>query len=163
MANPTTFSVVLTRLYSILKALKSQKLISILVTGMGALSAITYDYDLDVLIVGAGFSGIYQLHKYRLLNLRAKIFEAGSNLGGVWFWHNFPGARVDIPVPMYEFSSEDLWKEWYWSERYPSQKELRSYFEHVEKKLDVKKDRTPNLAIPMRQEKLDRASNCCWP
>ncbi|KAJ4494607.1 cyclohexanone monooxygenase [Lentinula edodes] len=107
---------------------------------MGALSAITYDYDLDVLIVGAGFSGIYQLHKYRLLNLRAKIFEAGSNLGGVWFWHNFPGARVDIPVPMYEFSSEDLWKEWYWSERYPSQKELRSYFEHVEKKLDVKKD-----------------------
>ncbi|KAJ3997947.1 cyclohexanone monooxygenase [Lentinula boryana] len=107
---------------------------------MGDSSAITYDHDLDVLIVGAGFSGIYQLHKYRLLHLRTKIFEAGSDLGGVWFWHNFPGARVDIPVPMYEFSSEDLWKDWYWTERYPSQKELRSYFEHVEMKLDVKKD-----------------------
>ncbi|KAJ3769110.1 cyclohexanone monooxygenase [Lentinula raphanica] len=107
---------------------------------MGDSSATVYDYDLDVLIVGAGFSGIYQLHKYRLLNLRAKIFEAGSDLGGVWFWHNFPGARVDIAVPMYEFSSEDLWKDWYWSERYPSQEELRSYFDHVEKKLDVKKD-----------------------
>ncbi|KIK69888.1 hypothetical protein GYMLUDRAFT_236350 [Collybiopsis luxurians FD-317 M1] len=99
-----------------------------------------YDYDLDVLIIGAGFGGIYQLYQVRLLNLRAKIFEAGSDLGGVWFWNSYPGARVDVPVPAYEFSLKEIWEDWYWTERYPGRDELLAYFAHVEKKLDVKKD-----------------------
>ncbi|KAF5365531.1 hypothetical protein D9757_013936 [Collybiopsis confluens] len=98
------------------------------------------DYDLDVLIIGAGFSGIYQLYKCRLLNLRAKIFEAGSDLGGVWYWNCYPGARVDVPVPSYEFTLREIWEDWWWTERYPGQEEIRAYFAHVEKKLDIKKD-----------------------
>ncbi|KAF9068549.1 FAD dependent oxidoreductase [Rhodocollybia butyracea] len=106
-----------------------------------------YDYDLDVLVVGAGFSGIYQLYHLRKLGFLVKIFEAVSDPGGVWAAHFFPGARVDVAVPGYEFSSEDLWKDWYWTERYPSQKELKAYFTYVVKKLDLRKDMCFNTRV----------------
>ncbi|KAG7088770.1 hypothetical protein E1B28_012736 [Marasmius oreades] len=96
--------------------------------------------DLDVLIVGAGFSGCYNLHKLRKLGCSVKIFEAGTDLGGVWHQNCYPGARVDSHVPLYEFSMEELWKDWSWSEKFPGYAEIQKYFQHVDSKLDLKRD-----------------------
>ncbi|KAF2687068.1 FAD/NAD(P)-binding domain-containing protein [Lentithecium fluviatile CBS 122367] len=96
--------------------------------------------ETDVLIVGAGFGGIYLMHKLRQLGFKCKIYEAGKELGGIWHWNCYPGARVDTQVPIYEYSISEVWQDWTWSERYPGFAELRRYFEHVEKKLDIKKD-----------------------
>jgi len=68
------------------------------------------------------------------------VLEAGKDLGEVWWWNNYPGARVDTCWPFYDFSDPDLWQDWTWEERFPGRDELCRYFEHVEKKWDVKKD-----------------------
>ncbi|KAJ3788398.1 cyclohexanone monooxygenase [Lentinula aff. detonsa] len=95
---------------------------------------------LDVLCVGAGFAGIFELYHLRSLGYSVKVFEAAEDIGGVW-WHNcYPGARVDSIVPVYEFSDEKVWADWSWSEKYPDWKELRRYFQHVDEKLDIRKD-----------------------
>lgn len=96
--------------------------------------------DLDVLIVGAGFGGVYLLHQLRKLGYKCKVYEAGTDLGGIWHWNCYPGARVDSAVPVYEYSIPEVWKDWTWSELYPGWAELRRYFDHVDKKLDIKKD-----------------------
>lgn len=73
----------------------------------------TYAQELetDVIIVGAGFGGVYLLHKLRdELGLKCKVYEAAGGLGGVWHWNCYPGARVDTPVPIYEYSIEKVWK-----------------------------------------------------
>ena len=101
----------------------------------------SHEIDTDVLIVGAGFGGIYLLHKLRDEHgLDVKCFEAGKDLGGTWHWNCYPGARVDSPIPVYEYSIEKVWKNWSWSEKYPGWQELRRYFDHVEEQLHVKKD-----------------------
>ncbi|KAJ4481533.1 hypothetical protein C8J55DRAFT_511949 [Lentinula edodes] len=98
------------------------------------------DLTLDILCVGAGFAGLFELYHLRSLGYSVKVFEAGGDIGGVW-WHNcYPGARVDSIVPVYEFSDEKLWKDWSWTEKYPDWKELRRYFQHVDDKLDLRKD-----------------------
>ena len=94
----------------------------------------------DVLIVGAGFAGLYQLHRLRKLGFSVRVVEAGAGLGGIWHWNCYPGARVDTHVPMYEYSAEELWKDWNWSERFPSWSEIRRYFEYVDKKWDLSRD-----------------------
>ena len=96
--------------------------------------------DFDVVIVGAGFAGVYQLHKLRSLGLRAVLLEAGSALGGIWHWNCYPGARVDSHVPLYEFSDEAVWRGWYWDERFPDWRALRQYFDHVEDVWDLSRD-----------------------
>jgi phytoene dehydrogenase-like protein len=63
-----------------------------------------------------------------------KVFEAGSDIGGIWYWNCYPGARVDSYGPLYQFSSEELWRDWNYSELYLSWEELRAYFRHVDKK-----------------------------
>ena len=82
--------------------------------------------ELDVLVVGAGFAGLYQLDHLRRLGYNVKVFEAGSDIGGVWYWNCYPGARVDTYGPLYQFSSEELWRDWNYSEFYPSWEELRA-------------------------------------
>ncbi|KAK3114675.1 hypothetical protein LTR53_006761 [Teratosphaeriaceae sp. CCFEE 6253] len=97
--------------------------------------------ECDVLIVGAGFGGVYLMHRLRdELGFNCKIYEAGTELGGIWHWNCYPGARVDTQVPIYEYSLPTIWKDWTWTEKYPDWQELRAYFEHVESKLNVKKD-----------------------
>lgn len=96
---------------------------------------------LDAVIAGAGFSGIYILHRLRdELKLNVKILEAGSDVGGTWYWNTYPGARVDCPAPVYGFGIEEVWKNWSWSELYPGQEELEAYFHHVDQVLRIKKD-----------------------
>ena len=93
--------------------------------------------ELDALVVGGGFGGIHTLYKLRQLGLNAKIFEAGSALGGVWHWNRYPGARVDSEVPFYQLSVREVWKDWTWSERFPGHEELRRYFKHAANALGV--------------------------
>ena len=96
--------------------------------------------ELDVIIVGAGFAGIYLLDRLRGMGMSVQVFEAGSGPGGVWHWNCYPGARVDSPGPMYQFSREDLWRDWKFSELYPSWEEIREYFRYVDQKLALSRD-----------------------
>ena len=95
---------------------------------------------LDALIIGAGFHGLYQLYRLRQKGFSVRLFEAGADLGGTWYWNCYPGARVDSHVPNYEFSLPTLWRDWNWTERFPSWQELRRYFHHVDKKLHLSWD-----------------------
>ncbi len=96
--------------------------------------------DHDVIVVGAGFAGLYQLYRLRQQGFRVKLYEAGAELGGIWYWNCYPGARVDTHVPMYEYGLEEIWSEWNWSERFPGWAELRRYFNFVDQKLDLRRD-----------------------
>ncbi|EYE91851.1 flavin-containing monooxygenase [Aspergillus ruber CBS 135680] len=112
--------------------------------------------DLDVLIIGGGFSGCLLLHKIRdELKLNVKIIEAGPSVGGTWYWNRYPGARVDCPVPGYELFSPAVWKDWRWKERYPSQAELKAYFEHVDRVLSISKDCLFNSMVTSAQFSVD--------
>jgi cyclohexanone monooxygenase len=95
----------------------------------------------DTVIVGAGFAGLYMLHRLRAQNTSAIVFEAGTSVGGTWYWNRYPGARVDIESQEYCYSfSSALDEEWRWSERYVAQPEILRYLEHVAKKFDLKRD-----------------------
>ncbi|KAL0950638.1 hypothetical protein HGRIS_007426 [Hohenbuehelia grisea] len=96
--------------------------------------------ELDVLIVGTGLSGVYQLYQMRKRGLDVLAFEDGGDLGGVWYWNRYPGARVDSQHSIYQLTPEELWKDWSWSERFPASSELREYFRYVDEKLDLKRD-----------------------
>ncbi|GAD96066.1 steroid monooxygenase (CpmA), putative [Paecilomyces variotii No. 5] len=96
--------------------------------------------EVDALVVGGGFSGVFILHELRKRGLKTVIYEAGKDLGGTWRWNCYPGAAVDSEVPEYQYSIPETYKDWTWSTNYPSYKELRAYFDHVEKVLDIKKD-----------------------
>ncbi|MDP9438658.1 MAG: NAD(P)/FAD-dependent oxidoreductase [Actinomycetota bacterium] len=98
--------------------------------------------DFDAVIVGAGFSGLYMLHRLRNeMGLSARVYEEGSGVGGTWYWNRYPGARSDSDSYIYSYSfSEELWQEWEWSERYPEQSEIRSYLEHVADRFDLRRD-----------------------
>lgn len=89
--------------------------------------------ELDAVIVGAGFGGVYQLKRLRDLGYKAKLLECGGDYGGVWYWNRYPGARVDSSIPHYEFDDPALWKTWTWKQRFPDSCELRAYFAHVAK------------------------------
>lgn len=95
----------------------------------------------DVVVVGAGFAGLYLLHRLRGLGLRALVLEAADGVGGTWYWNRYPGARCDVHSMFYSYSfSEELEQEWEWSERYPAQPEILSYLEHVADRFDLRRD-----------------------
>jgi cyclohexanone monooxygenase len=95
----------------------------------------------DAVIVGAGFSGLYMLHRLRRQGLSVRVYEAGSGVGGTWYWNRYPGARVDIESQEYSYSfSPELDAEWVWSERYASQPELLRYLNHVADRFDLRPD-----------------------
>src|SRR5689334_17907810 len=88
--------------------------------------------ELDAVVVGAGFAGLYALHKLRSTGLATRAFEAGSGVGGTWFWNRYPGARCDVESMEYSYQfSDELQQEWVWSERYAPQAEILAYLEHV--------------------------------
>jgi cation diffusion facilitator CzcD-associated flavoprotein CzcO len=95
----------------------------------------------DVAIVGAGFAGMYLIHRLRKAGFTVRAFEAGSDVGGTWYWNRYPGCRVDITSPEYSYEfSEELQQEWEWSERYATQPELLRYANHVADRFDLRKD-----------------------
>lgn len=104
-----------------------------------ASAAIKADYD--AVVVGAGFAGLYMIHKLRSLGLSILAFEAGSGVGGTWFWNRYPGARCDVYSLEYSYSfDEALQREWVWTERYPAQAEILRYIEHVADRFDLRRD-----------------------
>ncbi len=97
--------------------------------------------EYDAVVVGAGFAGMYMLHRLRQLGLSAVVLEAGSGVGGTWYWNRYPGARCDSESYYYSFSfDEELQQEWAWSERYAGQAEILRYLNHVADRFDLRRD-----------------------
>jgi cyclohexanone monooxygenase len=99
--------------------------------------------DLDVIVVGAGFAGLYMLHSLRELGLSVRVYEQGGGVGGTWYWNRYPGARCDSESVYYMFSdhmSEEILGEWNWTERYAAQPEILRYLEFVTDKMDLRRD-----------------------
>jgi cation diffusion facilitator CzcD-associated flavoprotein CzcO len=98
--------------------------------------------DYDAVIIGAGFSGLYQLHRLRdELGLSVKVIEKADDVGGTWYWNRYPGARCDSESHIYCYSfNDELLEEWEWSERYPAQPEVLEYLRFAADQLDLRQD-----------------------
>src|SRR5450631_1515721 len=97
--------------------------------------------QVDVVIVGAGFAGMYMLHRVRGLGMSAVVFEAAAGVGGTWYWNRYPGARCDVESMQYSYSfSPELEQDWQWSELFASQPEILRYANHVADRLDLRRD-----------------------
>src|SRR5689334_2911016 len=95
----------------------------------------------DAVIVGAGFAGLYMLYRLRGLGFTARVYEAGNDIGGTWYWNRYPGARCDVESMEYSYSfSEELQQEWHWSERYAPQPEILAYANHVADRFKLRSD-----------------------
>ena len=107
-------------------------------TGNGGATAAP---DVDAVVVGAGFAGLYMLHRLRGMGLSVQVFERGSGVGGTWYWNRYPGARCDSDSVEYSYQfSDELQQEWRWTERYPGQPEILRYLEHVADRFDLRRD-----------------------
>ncbi|HEU0157481.1 MAG TPA: NAD(P)/FAD-dependent oxidoreductase, partial [Stellaceae bacterium] len=97
--------------------------------------------EFDAVVIGAGVSGLYQLHKLRELGLKVRVFETGTGVGGTWYWNRYPGARFDSESYTYGYSfSQELLDEWDWAERFAPQPETLAYLNHVADKFDLRRD-----------------------
>jgi cyclohexanone monooxygenase len=104
--------------------------------------------DLDIVIVGAGFAGLYALHKLRSEGHSVRVLEAADGIGGTWFWNRYPGARCDVESMQYSYSfSDEIQQEWEWSELYAPQPEILKYINYVADKLDLRKDIQLNTRV----------------
>lgn len=102
----------------------------------------------DAIVIGAGVSGLYALHKLREIGLSARVFEAGSDIGGTWYWNRYPGARFDSESYSYQYSfSQELIEEWNWSEHFSAQPEIERYLHFVADKLDLRRDIECNARV----------------
>jgi cyclohexanone monooxygenase len=97
--------------------------------------------SVDVVIVGAGFSGLYLLHRLRGRGFTTRVFERGDGVGGTWYWNRYPGARCDVESMQYSYSfDEDLQREWHWPEKFSAQPDILAYANHVADRFDLRKD-----------------------
>src|SRR5437879_12506783 len=95
----------------------------------------------EVIVIGAGLSGMYQLLKLRRLGFKVRVFEAGTGVGGTWYWNRYPGARFDSESWTYGYSfSPELLNEWHWQEHFATQPETERYLNHVADKFDLRRD-----------------------
>lgn len=128
--------------------------------------------DADVLVIGAGFAGLYMLHRLRGLGFSARVLEAADGVGGTWYWNRYPGARCDSESYYYCYSFDrDLQQEWRWSERYPGQAEILAYLEHVADRYDLRRDISFGVRVTSAVHQDDgwlltdaegRARRCRW-
>lgn len=96
---------------------------------------------LDALIIGAGVAGLYQLHQLRQLGLNVRAFDTASDVGGTWYWNRYPGAKFDSEAYIYQYLfSEDLYKNWSWSSRFPEQPEIERWLGYIADSLDLRRD-----------------------
>ncbi len=106
----------------------------------GAARASAAPDTVDVVVVGAGFAGLYLLHRLRERGFSTVVVEAGSDVGGTWFWNRYPGLRCDIPTTDYSYSWDpDLEDEWEWSEKFATQPEILRYLQYVAEKHDLRR------------------------
>jgi cyclohexanone monooxygenase len=106
----------------------------------------------DVVVVGAGFAGLYMLHRLRGLGFTVRVFEQGGDVGGTWYWNRYPGARCDVESMQYSYSfSEELQQEWNWSERYAPQPEILKYANHVADRFNLR----PDISLNTRVDRAD--------
>src|ERR1700722_4050080 len=97
--------------------------------------------EYDAIIIGAGLSGLYQLYRLRELGMRVRVFDAGHEVSGTWYWNRYPGARFDSESYSYSYSfSQELLDEWNWSEHFAPQPETLRYLNHVADKFDLRRD-----------------------
>jgi cyclohexanone monooxygenase len=102
----------------------------------------------DAVIVGAGFAGLYALHRLRRLGLSVRLFDEGGGVGGTWYWNRYPGARCDTESLQYSYQfSEELQQEWHWSERYATQPEIEKYLNHVADRFGLRPDIELNTRV----------------
>jgi len=115
--------------------------------------------EFDAVVIGAGFAGLYALHKLRDdLEMRVRVFEAGDGVGGTWYWNRYPGARCDSESYYYCYSfSRELAEEWKWSGRYPEQPEIERYLNHVADRFDLRRD--IQLSTRVTAARFDDAEN----
>ncbi|MBM4255514.1 MAG: NAD(P)/FAD-dependent oxidoreductase [Deltaproteobacteria bacterium] len=113
----------------------------------------------DVIIIGAGISGMYQLYRLRQLGLTVRVYGAGTGVGGTWYWNRYPGCRFDSESYSYGYSfSEELLQEWDWSEHFAGQPETLRYLNHVADKFDLRKD--IQFSTRIASAIYDEAANC---
>ena len=113
----------------------------------------------DAIVVGAGFAGLYMLHRLRGLGFTARVYEAGGGVGGTWYWNRYPGARCDVESMQYSFSfSEELDQQWDWSEKYSPQPEILAYANHVTDRFNLRPDIRFNTRVTSAT--FDEAKNC---
>lgn len=113
----------------------------------------------DVVVVGAGFAGLYMLHRLRGLGFSARVYEQGGGVGGTWYWNRYPGARCDVESMQYSYSfSEELQQEWDWSERYAPQPEILKYANHVADRFDLRRDIQFNTRV--ERAAFDECATC---
>ena len=106
------------------------------------------EQEKDVVVVGAGFAGMYMLHRLRKMGYEVRVIEAGSGVGGTWYWNRYPGARCDVESLEYSYSfDEALQQEWEWTERYSGQPEILKYANHVADRFDLRKDLSFNTRV----------------
>ncbi|MFN0146149.1 MAG: flavin-containing monooxygenase, partial [Dehalococcoidia bacterium] len=105
--------------------------------------------DVDAVVIGAGFAGLYMLYKLRdKLGMSTRVFERGDGVGGTWYWNRYPGARCDSESYMYCFSfDKQLMQEWEWSMKYPEQPEILRYLNHVADRFNLRRDITLNTSV----------------
>jgi cyclohexanone monooxygenase len=104
--------------------------------------------DIDAVVVGAGFAGLYALHRLRKDDFSVQVFEAGGDVGGTWYWNLYPGARCDVESLEYSYSfDEELQQEWEWTERYAGQPEILRYINHVADRFDLRRDIQCNTRV----------------
>jgi cyclohexanone monooxygenase len=114
------------------------------ITGKSHAASVAY----DVVVVGAGFAGMYMLHRLRGLGLSVRVYEQGGDVGGTWYWNRYPGARCDVESMQYSYSfSDELQRQWNWSERYAPQPEILKYANHVADRFNLRSDIQLNTRV----------------
>ena len=102
----------------------------------------------DAIVIGAGFSGLYALHRLRELGVRTRVLEMAENVGGTWLFNRYPGARCDIESIEYSYSfSDEIQQEWVWTETMPAQPEVEDYLNFVTDRLDLRRDISFNTEV----------------
>ena len=115
--------------------------------------------DFDAIVVGAGFAGLYMLHRLRSMGLSVRVLEQGGGVGGTWYWNRYPGARCDLDSVEYSYQFSDaLQQEWRWSERFATQPEILRYLEHVADRFDLRRDIRFGKAVT--EATFDEAAGC---
>ena len=100
--------------------------------GAGSTNGKSHTEKLDALIIGAGVAGLYQLHMLRNQGLKVRACDSASDVGGTWYWNRYPGARFDSEAYIYQYLfSEELYKGWSWSEKFPGQPEIERWMHYV--------------------------------